>query len=375
MKTSNKNGLSRLVSFFLIAVLLIFTVGFAVNGWQSNPNEEPDSGENGDKTENTDENKDGTSDSGGVTNPPEDVTTPPASPKYISTVTGLEITEEQYNTVPIGFVLNSNAPLYGIGNADITFEFPIEDGSTRLLAYTTNTSALWKIGALVSSRNFISGMSEFFGGVVVSYGNDDIVKYSAWETSKIHLDLSKYTDCYYVENTLYIYTGKDYINVAAGRSEELEKNTYKSAPYDFSDTGKAVIGTTEAKSILVPYSASSKTELMYSETSGQYLLFKNGNRKTDMLTGKNIAFKNVFVLFANATTYEKAEGTELVIDTISGGGGYYFSSGYVTEIRWNVDESGSLSFNTLNGDRLTVNCGNAYFAYYKASETSNIKIS
>ena len=92
-----------------------------------------------------------------------------------------------------------------------------------------------------------------------------------------------------------------------------------------------------------------------------------------MLNGKNISYDNVFILFANATTYEKADGTELVIDTLSGGAGYYVSKGFAVEIRWCVDDSGDLQFLTLSGEKLTVNRGNSYIGYYKAANAFSAK--
>ena len=46
----------------------------------------------------------------------------------------------------------------------------------------------------------------------------------------------------------------------------------------------------------------------------------------------------------------------------------------MTEIRWSVDDDGNLEFKTLSGERLTVNRGNSYIGYYKASNASKITI-
>ena len=94
-----------------------------------------------------------------------------------------------------------------------------------------------------------------------------------------------------------------------------------------------------------------------------------------MLSGKNVSFNNVFVLFSDATTYEKASGTELVMDVMSGGKGYYVTQGTLTEFKWALNELGELNFYSLSGERLTVNRGNSYFAFYKASESPKVKIS
>lgn len=393
MKSSKLNSLNRLLTFLLIAALLVCTVGFAAGGLQPDPNE-PDSGENGSETDKTDENKDGSTD----INPPDssidkdnndnsdtennkennndETTQPPIEipKKFYNTATGLEVSEEISKRAPIGFVINPNLPLYGISNADISIEYPIEDGTTRMLAYTTNPIMLWKVGELAPSRAFISSASSFLGGIVVSYGNDDIIKYSAWDASKIELDISKFKECYFIENTMYIYTSGDFVDAAIGKTESVTATPYKTMPYTIASDGNKIKGPVEATTVSLPYSETNETTFYYSEKTNQYLFFKSGSRKVDMLNGKNISYTNLFILFANATTYEKADGTELVMDTTSGGGGYYISNGALTEIRWSIDEVGNLIFRLLDGEKLTVNPGTSYIGYYKASNSSKVKI-
>lgn len=407
MKSSNNSGLHKFLSVIFIAVLLVFVVGFASNGWEEDQGV-PDSGEVGNTNDETDENKDGTdntqtntnngnnqgddnqeppNENGGNSdlppennqndnkeenNPPEEIPEPPTV--YINNMTGLVITEQQKNNVPLGFVFDPQAPLYGISSSEIAIEFPIEDGTTRLLSYTTDDSALWKIGSFVETRAFISSMSHFFGGIIVSSGNDDVVPYNVWDTSALELDLSKHYGAYHRENAKYVYSSYDKIGLALDASTGLLKETYKNAPFDFVSAG-AVFGISDAKNVSIPYSEKSDTTFYYSEKNGTYLMYKSGSRKLDMLSGKNVSFKNVFVLFSDATTYEKASGTELVMDVMSGGRGYYVTNGTLTEITWALDEIGELNFYSLNGERLLVNQGNSYISYFKASEATKVKIS
>ena len=399
MKSSKSSGLHKFLSVILIAVLLVFIVGFASNGWQEDQGQ-PDNGEVGNVTDNTDENKDGTTnqetndnvngdntgddkkeppkENGGIntdnTNEgnkdPEDALPPQ---NYINNMTGLGVSETQKYNVPLGFVFDPVAPLYGISSSEIAIEFPIEDGTTRLLSYTTDNSALWKIGSLVETRAFISAMSHYFGGVIVSYGNDDVIPYDIWDTSSVELDLSKHYGSYHRENAKYVYTSYDKLGAALDAASGLTAEVYKNAPFDFVSEG-LVFGVSDAASVNIPYSDKSATTLHYSEKTGTYLYYKGGNRKVDMLSGKNVGFENVFVLFADATTYEKSSGTELVIDVISGGRGYYVTKGTLAEFTWALDEIGELNFYSLSGERLTVNRGNSYLAFYKASDAVNVKI-
>ena len=375
MKSSKSNNLYRLVSFILIAVILLCSVGFAAANGEKNP----DSGKDDDKVNNTDENNDGTvndkvpddNQNNNNNNNPE--VPPDPKPVYTNPITGLEVSEEESNNTPLGFTLNPQNPLYGVSGSDLTIEFPKEDGKTIMLSYTTKT-LLWKIGSLTSTRAFISNMSNYFGGVIISYGKDDIVSYPIWEVDKIQLDISQYSECYYKENSLYIYTSRDMVMNALKQNSDIHISGYKQTPYDFVSEGNSVSGTSDANSVIISYSDVDQTELYYSEKTNKYLYFKSGNRKIDMLSGENIAFSNVFVLFANTTTYEMSNGSELVVDTESGGLGYYISNGKMTEIKWLKDENNNLLFTDLSGEKLLINRGNIYISYFKASCVNKVKV-
>ena len=187
------------------------------------------------------------------------------------------------------------------------------------------------------------------------------------------MDISEISDCYYAENTLYVYTSKDMIDSACLNKEVSDICEYKTPPFNFSD--EPVSGTKDAKSVKIPYSDGNETDFIYSHESNKYLFFKAGARKVDMLNGKNIAYTNLFILFANTTTYETHNGCELVLDNVSGGSGYYISGGQASEIKWSVNDAGELEFKGLNGEKLLVNRGNSYVGYFKASEALKIKIS
>lgn len=391
MTPQKLTGFHKFVCFVLVAIVVILIIGFVANGWQASENI-PGSGDVGNSTDDTDDNKanNGTNDKNDTPNntpsedegenpsenPPDlEPDIPKEEPKiYIHPLTGLVISEERYNSVPHGILINPSSPLYGVSNSDIAIEFPIEDGSTRMLVFDSTEDTLWKIGALMPTRKFISHMSSFFGGIIVSYGEDDKIAYNIPEGNSFLIDISEYSDCHYIENGQHVYTTENMIELAKNKATNYQPiYQYKDAPYDFYEFPN-FIGTGNATTIIIPYSNINETELYYHEKSGEYLYYKSSNRKMDMLTGKNVSYKNIFILFADATTYEKSEGSELVVDVISGGKGYYASNGKYTEFTWKTDVTGALSFYTLSGEKLKVNPGNSYFTYYKSSSISKVNL-
>ena len=147
-------------------------------------------------------------------------------------------------------------------------------------------------------------------------------------------------------------------------------------PYTFPEPDtKIEMKGNSATTLSIIYSDSNSTQLNYSGSEGCYILSKNSMVKNDLLNDKPMKYDNVFILYANSTTYETEEDTQLILDTYTKGSGIYASNGKYVEITWERDISGNLVFFDAEGNRLTVNRGTSYMAFMKASSKSSVKIS
>ena len=367
MKSLKTSSLFRLAALLLIAVITICMVGFVAEGWQSEPQNQPESGETDENNGDTDENTDG----GGKTEIPE----PPSPPEYTHYLTGLEITAEESRQKPLGFVMDASSPLYGIYGSPLTIEIPVEGGQSRLLVYRDPSQNLGKVGSISESRACITRLVDFFGGIAV-YNGDSGAK-AAQAAARASFDLSLNFGYAYTENTNYLYSNGDLLLAGlqnAGISISAAENVslpFSFNPY-FSDN---VRYATSATTVTIPYSDANETGLYFDASSREYLLAKGGQTKTDLLNGKTVSYKNAFVLFSDATTYEGADRTEMIMDTDGGGTGYYFAEGSACAITWRVDALGNLTFFNEKGEILTVNRGTSYIAYYKAAMAENVVFS
>jgi hypothetical protein len=147
-------------------------------------------------------------------------------------------------------------------------------------------------------------------------------------------------------------------------------------PYDFLE-GEETVRLNGSKSdvISIHFSSNSSTLLSYSQSEGKYYLAKNTSSKKDLLNDKSISYDNVFILYANTTTYETDTRTQLIVDTYTSGTGIYATMGESVEITWAKDTSGNLVFYNSDGERLTINRGTSYMAFVKASAKSSVQIS
>lgn len=372
MQKETSGSINKILAAVLIGVMLILMIGIVASGWQTDNNGQ-NSGKDGDSAANTDNlNGDTDENSGTADNFIDNENTTQKAPEHIDYLTGLETQEKYENRIPFAMVMESNAPSYGISNSSLTVEIPIEKANTRLINYKTDILGLGKLGAFADSRDYISQLTAFFGGLIISNGKDDIIPYSSL-SSTVAFDLSKHKDAVYKENGNNLYTEGEKI-IKISKDEGIDLITYKrpDLPFVFCDFNESVSGNTSAKKVRVPYSEQNVTELIYDTSSERYTLYKNERAKIDMLNGEAITYKNVFVLFSDVVTYETASGTQSIVKTATGGSGYYISNGTLTEIKWSVDSANNLIFKNLNGSKLIINRGNSFIGYYKASDSNSV---
>lgn len=374
MNTSKAGNYGKMIAFFIVAVILLCSFGFAADGWQSLATQ-PDSGKVEDTNDNADENTDG-----GDENP--EVPIEPSEPEiyipeYVNFITGTETSGELARSRPTCFVMSSASPLYGTSGADLIAEFPLEDGTTRLLVFTQDARSLGKIGSIAPSRRYISNVAKFFGAISVLNGYDDTVDYVGCDMTSSAFDLSVHSGYHYTEYTHFAYSNGALINAGiANANIGTAVNARQPLPYTFTPFGgEDILGDTSARSIILPFSSSSETELYYSEEDKTYLFSKGGISKNDMLNDGEVRFDNAFILFADTVTYESAEASEMVMDTVGAGIGYYFTRGTAVKIIWESDAAGTMTFYTEGGEKLTVNRGSSYIGFLKSSMINDVKFS
>ena len=355
----------RLIAFFLTAALLISTFGFTVDGWQignkgeKSPFDGPFSSPN--DGENTTTNR--------IPEKPEIYI-----PAYVNRLTGVETSEIEALKGHLAFIMDPSISSYGISRADLLCEIPTENGE-RYIAFISNTDNLSKIGSLTPTRGYISNIAKYFGSICLSVGNDDSIKYTHCNMSDTTLDLSD-GGYYYSEFTSNLYTNCDLLNMAITNQETWAGQTNTEAlPFDYVDFGlePIIFESITAQRITVNNESSLATEMRYSTETRRYILYKDSMPKIDSLNGKELEFTNCFVLFADSVTYDNTECSQMVMDTIGQGKGYYFTSGGVIEIYWVGTEEGSLSFYALSGEKLIVNRGKSFISFVKSSKIENVR--
>ena len=189
------------------------------------------------------------------------------------------------------------------------------------------------------------------------------------------INLSESSGYHYTEYTSYAYTNCDLVSAMTKNLEpSYTRLENPKTPYTFYEYGTSFsLNGNDCVSITLPYGQTNSTELIYSDNEKQYTLLKNGNVKTDMLYDKACTYDNVFILFADSTTYETCDYTETVLETAGEGYGKYATLGKIIDITWRVNQ-GQLTFYDSEGNELIINRGTSYISYMKSSFIQKITI-
>lgn len=362
---SRKNGnLAKLVAFFLIVTVLIMAIALSASGWQGDDKNEPDSGDKP-TGENADENTDGE-----IPDSEE-----PKAPEYTHYISGLEISKEESLLRPLCILYDTEAPMYGLSSAFLTVELPTEGGKTRLLAFTNSATSIGKLGTLAPSRKYIANVAAYFAAIPVYIGEDDSFGYNGITSDVGAINFALTPGYYYTEYGMHCYTNADLLSACISSSgiSSVMSDTPK-APYIFAESAEAVRGGIKAETALIQFDKGSTTELIYSK-NGKYKLQKNAVAITDKLSDTAAEYDNAFILFADSTTHETADSTEMILDTVGGGNGYYLNGGLAKKISWAATDEGELCFYSEDGTTLEIAPGTSYMAFAKSSYSSLTKLS
>lgn len=315
-------------------------------------------------------------------------TTPPVTEpqkpivRIFHPLTGLETTTELSLSRPVAFSISNTAyalPQFGIGESDILLEFPIENGATRLVMITSNYGQLEKIGAIRSTRPYISDIVNCFDAVQVYAGTSDVSSSVLFEDRDTldYLTQNLHSLCYRDTSRVMPH---NLMTTGHLVSSEMQKLGYRttvkedlSLPFGFVEYGKnAVAGSTACSEIQMTFSATQNAKFTYHAASGEYLRYQLGEAQVDGNDGTQISFRNLLVLFSDCATYETSAGIEFAL-TYNGGTGTYITDGTKQQISWQYSD-GMLELYDLDGNRLQINRGSTYIGFMKVTDTNALQV-
>ncbi len=311
------------------------------------------------------------------------------SPKNENLLTGeLDLTPEAIGKRPVAVMINNvkeALPQYGVAQADVIFEMPVEGDLTRLMALYADYTQMPDICAIRSCRYYYPAVAKGFDAFYVHWGMDPTVtsyvsslkmdRYDGTNNKDglFGRDSGRRSAGYSLEHTGY-FKGSQFASHLANSGKRTDLlDSKKGTAFHFCPMGEKVTPTGDkCGTVSIKFGAAS-AGFTYNEENGKYHKTINGNRHIDGKTGEQLSFANVFVLETSISVRDEGGHKSLNWAGSSSAKGYYFSNGAMQEIRWSKvggTESGYLKFYDVNGNELSINRGKSYIAYTYAGKTT-----
>lgn len=313
-----------------------------------------------------------------IEEPAEPVPTP--IPENENLLTGIgDLTEDAIGKRPVAVMVNNVAdalPQYGISQADVIFEIPVEGNLTRMMALYGDYTQVPKICPIRSCRYYYPALALGFDAYYVHWGCDqtilnylyslDIDRFDGMANryGMFGRDQSRRNQGYALEHTGY-FDGTKFAKAMKKNDVRTDlKKKKKETAFSFCGMDELVTPTGKSCSkVHIDFGPCTST-LKYNEEQNVYIKYMNGNPHKDAKTKKKLKFTNVLIL--ETTIYTRDQKGHKYVDWEGGkkAVGYYISNGKKQKITWSKKSEGSyLKFYDKNGDELVINRGKTYLAF------------
>ena len=309
------------------------------------------------------------------------VTEPPKPPQFLNPLSGCEATEEISKTRPISVCIGNTAsslPQFGISDAEILVEAPVEGGITRLMIISCNYANANIIGSVRSTRSYLADIANQFDAIQAYVGTTDSGKSTAFKSyDTMDYIIQNMSDVYFSDalrsSPHHIMTNGDRLLNGISSLGFRKSVSDKALPFEFPEYfSKATLSENDSLYVRIPFSSAQTAEFKYNTSTENYDRYQFSSLHSDSDNGKGLSFKNLILLFCDVTTYDKASGSEISIDTLNGGTGYYVSEGKYMDIIWYRDKNSDLKFADKNGTPLTINRGKTYIGLIRISTKTSV---
>lgn len=310
-------------------------------------------------------------------------------PKNQNLLTGIgDLSQEAIGKRPVAVMINNvedALPQYGITEADVIFEMPVEGDLTRLMALYADYTKVPDICAIRSCRYYYPAIAKGFDAFYVHWGMDpsvtgyvDSLNMNRYDGNAntgglFGRDSARKKAGYATEHTGY-FKGTQFATVVQSSGVRLDLlDQKKETAFKFCEIGTKVTPAGESCNVLNVKFGAARAKFTYNSETGSYAKEINGHAHVDGRTGEQLAFTNVFVLETSISVRDEVGHKKLDWAGSSSAKGYYISNGVIQKIHWskaNGNESSYLKFYDESGNELEINRGKSYIAYTYAGKTS-----
>ncbi|MBQ3527121.1 MAG: DUF3048 domain-containing protein [Clostridia bacterium] len=310
--------------------------------------------------------------------PETDAPEEPKVPEFFNPLTGLGVDKDLSKKRPASVMINNinvSLPQEGIAQADIMYECLAEGGITRLMMISTEYEKLSKVGSVRSARDYYIDYADGYdcifvhaGGSTYAYNTianrktnniDDVSGKNQTGSGSCFIRDPERSKKFSYEHTLMLKSGELLSKAVSYYGYRTEKSAGYEKPMNFAEFGTTVSPDTKAKHVRVVMSSYQKVDYVYSEETGEYLRYQyNGQPHMDAAIDKQLAFKNVVLIYTNTAAIPGDEKDRINVGTTGTGEGWFITEGGYEKITWKKESAGAvLKFFRADGTEVAFNRG------------------
>lgn len=275
---------------------------------------------------------------------------------------------EAVNNRPVAVMLNNiheAMPQHGVSDADMIFEYLVEYGITRMVAFYQDVSDVDTIGSVRSARPYFVETVWGMDAIYVHAGGSAAALNMIWNLEMDHLDESDF-DVFWrdeergetmaFEHTLMTNGPRiwDCVQEYGWRTQHQEDFSY---PVTYVSDGTPYSDWT-ANKVSVVFSGYKTGVFTYNAASGKYRVSQYDEPYIDGNTQQQVEITNLLVL--RTDMYQLSTG-HMSIDVQGSGSGYYICGGKAVDIQWHKAEMDDpFTYTLADGTPFSLGIGKTY---------------
>ena len=299
-------------------------------------------------------------------------------------LTGQWVPEETAKQRPMAVMIGNTVdalPQYGVGEADVLYECPVEGGLTRLMAIFSDYTKAEKIGSVRSCRLYFAYFAKEYDAMYTHFGQ---AVYALDFLNSDQIDNLSGLDGS-ISSTFYRDSSRKAPHNAftspQGLDEGIATKNYRTE-YDEEYTGhflfadpdedKIVLDGADA-AVMRPGYPIDKPWFVYDKDTDTYKRFQYKQAHIDGANDQQLSFTNV--IFQNMDYEVIDQKGYLEFNTVGTGTGKYFTGGKVVDITWKKEDINSPAiFYDASGEQLKMNPGKTCVCIIETASVDNISI-
>ncbi len=301
---------------------------------------------------------------------PEEPVTPEGMAR--SYVTGEWIDEELAGKRPFAVMMGNSKvamPQYGISQADVIYEAPVEGSETRLMAIFQDYANVDKIMSIRSCRRYYIDWALEFDAIYGHYGQavyaletleQDYVNNLSGLDGGVAAVMYSRDSSRKAPHNAYT-TGEDIIAGIEYKGYDTEYSDNYYGHYQFNQDDENEIQLTDGEDAVVvkPGYLVNKPWFVYDSSTGLYNRFQYGGAQIDGANDEQLQVKNIIIQICG--WYNMDENGYLEFETTAGGAGYYITNGKAIPVTWSKESMGDpTKYFDKDGNEITINQGKTW---------------